>query len=114
MNELARSVIFVVLFGVGIFAIGFGAEYVGILKSSVFMPMKEEVRRETYEESRANVRGTIEDIKRYKYKMEQDTGRSESPRQLILQKARNIDNEDMPPELQRFISKLKQNKSNVQ
>lgn len=71
-------------------------------------PRYEEAQRQTYEQSRQHVEGTVEDLMRYRVKyQEADSTQKGAIRDLILRRARDIDRTDMPEELRQWIGQLR-------
>lgn len=75
--------------------------------SGVLMPWQEEIRRETYEESRTHVEATIDDISRYRLKLQDaPQGQQEMISNMILRRARDIERDELPPRLRTFVDSL--------
>ncbi|ABC46209.1 hypothetical protein GGP80_000952 [Salinibacter ruber] len=71
-------------------------------------PKYEEAQRETYEQSRQHVEGTVEDLMRYRVKyQEADSTHKDAVRKLILRRARDIDRADMPKDLRQWVEHLR-------
>jgi hypothetical protein len=71
-------------------------------------PRYEEVQRQTYEESRQHVEGTIEDLLRYRVKYQSaGSDHKKAIRQLVLRRARDLDRKEMPSQLRQWVDSLR-------
>jgi len=71
-------------------------------------PKYEEAQRQTYEQSRQHVEGTVQDLMRYRVKyQEADDTHKVTIRSLVLRRAQDIDRADMPEELRQWIETLR-------
>lgn len=74
-------------------ALGTGLEWFGIKKAGVFAPMRENVRRETFERSQSFTHGKVQDLaKYYEEARKADTPEDvETIRQLVILNFTNFD-----------------------
>ncbi|PQJ35613.1 hypothetical protein BSZ35_14290 [Salinibacter sp. 10B] len=71
-------------------------------------PRYEEVQRQTYEESRQHVEGTVQDLMRYRVKYQSaESDHKSAIRQLVLRRARDLDSSDMPTNLRQWVDSLR-------
>lgn len=87
-------VIFLSLFNVGL--------------KSLIMPMEEEVRRETYEESRTHVQGTVDDLYGLRVKWANaDKEHRDMLEGMILRRARDVESDELPSDIRTFVDSLR-------
>jgi len=71
-----------------------------------FAPKYEQVRRETFEQSKAYRQGTIQELQNMQFKYEQaEPAHKAALAAIILRRA--ADFEDLPPDLRGFVQQLK-------
>ena len=92
--------------------LGFGANSIGLIQMKIFAPAAESVRRDTFEQSRAFRQGSINDLDAFirDYTKAEADGNKPSMDILggaILRKARDLDPDIIPSDMQRIISKIK-------
>lgn len=80
-----------------------------VVSYATFAPWKEEVRRETYEESRTHVQGTIEELYRLKLEYEQNPEHRSSLRSIALREVRGLEKDEIPRELRSWLDTLRTN-----
>ncbi len=75
----------------------------------VFAPKYEQVRRETFEQSKAYNTGMIQELQnmQFKYESEKDPKAKAALASIILHRSADYPMEKMPTDLQSFIEKLK-------
>lgn len=74
----------------------------------VFAPQYEQVRRETFEESKAYNQGMVQELQNMQFKYEQaDQSGKDALRPIILHRAADYPEDKMPQDLKQFIHKLK-------
>ena len=75
----------------------------------VFAPKMEAARRQTFEQSKAFIHGTIQDLeqKMYDYKTSKDELQKKALAGLIIQNASEISPDQLPADLRSFIDQLK-------
>jgi hypothetical protein len=96
----------IILFLVTIFAIAWLVEGNALFMQSTFAPKQEQVRRETFEQSKAYRDGMIQELQNMQFQYEQaDSGHRLALRSIILHRAAACP--DLPADLQVFISSLK-------
>lgn len=75
----------------------------------VFAPKQEQVRRETYEQSRAFIQGTIDDLRQdQRVWISGDAEQKKMMRAVVLHKADQIKMDQLPDDLQTWITGLRQ------
>lgn len=83
----------------------------GVFIQSQIAPAMEEVRRETFDESRSHVRGINQDLSRYRLEHAGADGpHKEMLETLALQKASTVDLSDLTEENRNWINQLQQNR----
>ena len=74
----------------------------------VFAPKVEQVRRETFEQSKAYNQGQIQELSNMQFQYEQATSEHQlALRSIILRRAADFDENRLPPDLFRFIQQLR-------
>jgi hypothetical protein len=80
----------------------------------VFAPKYEQVRRETFEQTKSYRQGMIQELQNMQFQYEEaDKSHKDALASIILHRAADFPAEDMPTDLRRFIQSLKtkENKS---
>lgn len=78
----------------------------------VFAPKYEEVRRETFEESKAYKQGMIQELQNMQFEyIKASPEHKEALADLILHRAADFDEDKLPADLRAFIQQLKSEKS---
>lgn len=105
----ASRVVAVFLAGIiGIVALTWAMEYNNLLFTKIFSPKYEEVRRETFEQSRAYNEGLAQELSSMEFQYEQaDEAHREALRSVILHRISGVDQDNLPASTRRFISKIK-------
>lgn len=87
--------------------LSFGAETLSLKWQRYFAPQWEDVRTDTYRQSKSYQEGSWRDLRRLKreYEKEDDAGRA-ALRTIINQRADELDHSQLPPDLQRFLGDL--------
>lgn len=71
-------------------------------------PRYEDAQRKTYEQSRQHVEGTVDDLMRYRVKYQSaNSDHKKALRQLILQRAADVDRSALPNPLRQWIDSLR-------
>jgi hypothetical protein len=98
------SIVCVVVLGL---AVIFGASYGGLYMFKTFAPQWEDARTDVYRNSKSYVEGTIRDLRRLKreYEAAEDSQQS-TLRTIILQRSDELDYDQLPSDLRRFIESL--------
>ena len=106
MNTKSLLVIASTFFGILMLTVFLALFDVGL--KSVIWPLEEEARREKYEESRAHVQGTIDDLYRLRTKWANaDEGHKDMVEGLILRRSRDVESDELPPEIRTFVDSLR-------
>jgi hypothetical protein len=103
MKELLCIVGFIVL-GVAVLV---GGSYGSLALYRTFAPQWEDARTDVYRNSKSYVEGTIRDLRRLKreYKKAEESQKS-TLRTIILQRSDELDYDQLPSDLRRFIESL--------
>lgn len=102
-----------VLYGIGILilliGLGWGAEYLGIIKMGIFEPMRENVRREVFENTKSYVHGAAQDLAKYFDEYQNaDANRQTAIKQVIIMRFAELDVSKLPSvELQNFLRDMR-------
>lgn len=73
-------------------------------------PKYENARRQVFENTQSYVQGKVTQISRLRYEYQSASGAQKAAlKQLILDEAANVDNTQLPVDLQVFINSLKEN-----
>jgi hypothetical protein len=96
--------------GLGTITLIWALTYHSVIYNSVFAPMFEQVRRNTYENSESYVRGTIQDLRKLQlsYLREKDPTVREALKATILQTVDGFNFNSLPSDLNSFIESIKQ------
>lgn len=74
----------------------------------VFAPRVEQVRRETFEQSKAYTQGQIQELSNMQFQYAQASPEHQAAlRTIILRRASDFDESRLPPDLYRFIQELR-------
>lgn len=94
---------------VALLALGFGLEILGIKKDSITKPMRENVRRDVFENTQSYNAGKIQDLARYKLEYERATEPDEklAIASLIRSQFANFPVERLPVELSSFLTSIR-------
>ena len=98
---------------VGLIALGWGMTALGVLKFKVFEPMKENVRREVFENTQSYVEGKRQELTKYRleYMKAKDEQTKTAIQMTVVQSCANLDPEKIiDPELYRFLMSMKNGK----
>lgn len=100
-------IMFVLLF-IGIGALGFLGDAVGLWQLQVFGTRTENVKRQIFEQSQSYIQGKINHLSNLRWQYQDTEGaQKEALRQMILTEASTVDNAKLPVDLQGFIQSLK-------
>lgn len=89
---------------------GFGLEYFNLISTKFFAPKFEAVRRETFEQSKAYNQGTIQEIEHlYLEYFKASDEHKKAIGSIVLHRLADFDKSKLSPELQDFVTKLKNN-----
>jgi len=73
-----------------------------------FSPQREEVRRETFEQSKAYRQGLVQELQNMQFQYEQaDPAHKVALADIILRRAADVDPDTLPPSLRQFTSQLR-------
>lgn len=99
---------YTILIFVGLFALSFGLELLGIYRFGFMETKREEVRREVWEETSSHIHGVTEQLGRYK--SQYDLAKNETEKQIIKNSVKGqfgyLDDdvvEELPYTLQTFL-----------
>ena len=106
-----------VFYGLGILVLALGLGWVVMgneLKlQSFFAPKFEQVRRNTFEQSKAYNQGTIQDLEKMQFEYVKSTPEQQKAlASIILRRVADFDQDKLPIELRRFISGLRDERVN--
>ena len=74
---------------------------------SVFLPKQEQIRRNTFEQSKAYRQGMVQELQSMQFQYVQaDQAHKTALASLIKHRAADFPKDDMPPDLQQFIESL--------
>jgi hypothetical protein len=77
-----------------------------------FAPKYEDVRRETFEHSKAYRQGAVQELQNMQFEYAKaDDAHKDALASIILHRAADLDEEVMPPDLRAFIHQLKQERA---
>jgi hypothetical protein len=94
----------------GSLAAVFGLEYFDLITTKFFAPRHEAIRRETFEQSKAYNQGTIQEIENlYLEYGKASEEHKKAIGSIVLHRLADFDKSKLSPELQQFVSKLKNN-----
>jgi hypothetical protein len=81
----------------------------------VFAPKMEQVRRETFEQSKAYRQGMVQELNnmRFEYLKTTDENSKEAMASIILHRVADFDENAMPNDLRQFIQELKNKQYNM-
>lgn len=109
---------FLALCAVGIFALVaiFGLTWLvegnDFFLAKVFAPKQEDVRRETFEHSKAYRQGMVQELQNMQFEYEKAAPEHKAAlADLILHRAADFPEDDLPPDLAAFIHQLKLKRS---
>lgn len=89
-------------------SMAFGATWLGIQWDGFFQPMREDVRREVFEQTKSYNEGKTQDLVRYRLQYQRAKDKTE--RDAIASAARlqfaDYDHTQLPPELQTFLKEI--------
>jgi Sec-independent protein translocase protein TatA len=93
----------------GIFLLVFGLDLLGIWKSSVTEPMKENVKREVFEETQSYIEGKRQELSKYRleYMRTEDEIEKNAIQMTIQQSFANVKEEHFEGEMLRFLQAMK-------
>lgn len=95
---------FIIVGALGVFGIAYG----GFAMHAYFSPKYEEVRRETFEKSKAYNQGMAQELQNMQFQYAQaDTEHKAALRAIILHRAADYDTSKLPPDTAAFIQQLK-------
>lgn len=107
----------VVLFFVAVFGLGWIIQGNDFFMYKVFAPKYEQVRRDTFEHSRAFNQGMVQELQnmQFTYTTEKDPDAKAALASIILHRASgyNMDDPTVPAELRTFVNGLKDARTNA-
>lgn len=93
---------------VGVLGLAWGITGNDFLLYRAFAPKYEQVRRDTFEQSKAYNQGMVQELQNMQFQYEQaDDAHKAALRSLILHRAADYDEKQLPPALRSFISDLR-------
>lgn len=103
----------VVLCGIVVLAgIGWAVQGNDFFMYRAFAPRYEQVRRETFEQSKAYNQGMIQELQNMQFQYEQaDDAHKAALASIILHRAADYDDGRLPPDLYQFVQRLKRERS---
>lgn len=111
-----KIVILCLLGLIGLIGIFWGAEYLGIIRTSIFAPMRENVRREVFENTQSYVEGKRQELTKYRmeYLKAKDEQTKAAIQMTVTSSCVNLDIELLKDvELQRFLTCMRNNQTYV-
>jgi hypothetical protein len=94
---------------IGLTALGWGATYHELLFTSFFAPKFENVRRQTFEQSKSFRDGSIQELQNMQFEyIRSDAAHKKALADVIRHRAAEVPVDAMPPSLYAFISNLPQ------
>ena len=98
------SVIGVIVLGIAVLV---GGSYGSLELYKTFAPQWEDARTDVYRNSKSYVEGTIRDLRRLKREYEKaDESQQSSLRTIILQRSDELDYDQLPGDIRRFLETL--------
>lgn len=93
---------------VSILALGWILAVNGLEMQRYFMPKQEAIRRQTFEQSKTYNQGMIQELQNMQFQYEQAAPEHQAAlRSIILHRAADYDEEEMPPALRSFVDGLR-------
>ena len=103
----------VVLVVVVMLGLGWVARGNDFFMYKVFAPKYEQVRRETFEQTKSYNQGMIQELQNMQFEyVKANDQQKDALASVILRRAADYDTDKMPPDLRSFIAKLKQDRTN--
>lgn len=105
-----RIIFWLFVFMLVSYGLGFIATGGDLFIYRFWAPKMENAKREVFENTQSYVQGKAEHLTKLRYDYERaddKDGQKSALRSYILTEASTVDNSKLPPDLQRFISKLK-------
>lgn len=103
----------VVLVVVVMLGLGWVAQGNDFFMYKVFAPKYEQVRRETFEQTKSYNQGMIQELQNMQFEyVKANDQQKDALASVILRRAADYDTDKMPPDLRSFIAKLKQDRTN--
>jgi hypothetical protein len=98
------SIICVIVLGLAVIV---GGSYGSLYLFKTFAPQWEDARTDVYRNSKSYVEGTIRDLRRLKREYEKaEESQQSTLRTIILQRSDELDYDQLPADLRRFIESL--------
>lgn len=98
----------------GLFALGWITQGNNFFMLKVFAPKYEQVRRETFEQSKAYNQGMIQELQNMQFEyVKADKDSKTALASIILHRASDYDVDKMPSDLRSFIAELKNKSSDL-
>ena len=95
-------------FFLALIALGWALMANNLAMTSVFAPMQEQVRRNTFEQSKAYNDGMIKELEAMQFEyIQAEPEHQAALRSLILNRAVGFPNDNLPPDLKNFLNELK-------
>lgn len=106
-----RNILILIGVVVGIVAITMGGSALGFWQMEIFGARTENVRNNIYKHSTAHVEGTVRELRRYKIEYLQaiNDDSKHAIATMIIREADNISDDELPSDLARFVSDLRNN-----
>lgn len=108
--KTSKIVLICFLVLVGLIGLSWGAEYLGIIRMGIFAPMKENVRREVFENTQSYVEGKRQELSkdRLEYMKTNDLQTKGAIQMKVASSCANLDPEKITDlELRRFLICMK-------
>jgi hypothetical protein len=104
MCGTVMAVIMVIVLGLAVIV---GGSYGSLYLFKTFAPQWEDARTDVYRNSKSYVEGTIRDLRRLKREYEKaDESQQSTLKTIIFQRSDEVDYDQLPGDLQRFINSL--------
>jgi hypothetical protein len=95
-------------FFLALIALGWVLMANNLAMTSVFAPAQEQVRRNTFEQSKAYNDGMIKELEAMQFEyIQAEPEHQAALRSLILSRAAGFPNDNLPPDLKNFLNELK-------
>lgn len=108
MKDVFKGVVSLLLILVMLLGLGWIIAGNNLAMFSFFAPKAEQVRRETFEQSKAYNQGMVQEIQNMQMEYVKATpSQKDALASIILHRVADFDVEKLPPDLYRFINQLK-------
>lgn len=106
--QIMKTILATIGFLIAIFALGWIIQGQDFFMFKVFAPKYEQVRRETFEQSKAYNQGMVQELQNMQFEYEKASPEHKAAlRSIILHRAADYPPDKMPPDTAAFIQSLK-------